>query len=545
MASLKIHFHTIPVDDLSKDPPEEIEVSELVSPGMNLVSIRETEPIANFGIVLEPGEHTGLSADGKAIVATCYGYPHNAIRSEGGKQYVRVALTPLFLKSDDLMEARINLYPPLPRAVLPDVTEILAMLEQSGIIFGVDGAAIHYARAKVEETGLPVDDIVIARGKAPLRGKDAYLRFEVEVGPLPGKLLGNGSIDFRERLMFVGVSSGQVLATKVSATPGIAGTNIAGEEIDAIDGKDLLVKVSDDTRFNDGDNTIRATAAGVLSMVNNDTIRVSSRQKIDGNIDYSTGNIRSQNAVEISGTILPDFMVSTKGNLVIGGDVQASKINSHGNVVVKGGILGPGAEVRVQGDADINYIEQGLLIAGGNILIRSSGYYSDIQAAGNIHCPEKVKLVGGEVVAGGSLIVGQLGSVAGKPLSAAVGTDPKRYRRYRILQHEYQDVLATIQNFYHRFGKKKNSKSSISALEEKLTKLERELSRFNLIPGTPEDSLGEKQHFFSAATITVFGRLSAGCIIRIGNETLTIDRDMRKCRVCMDQASGAITLLSM
>lgn len=545
MASLKIHFRTMPVDDLSKDPPEEIEVSDLVLPGMSIVSLRETEQVDNYPIILEAGEYTEISADGKAIIATCYGYPHITLRSAEGKQYVRVGFVPLCMKSADLMEARLNIFPALPRAAVPGLSEVLLMLEQSGIIYGVDRAAIQFALDTVEETGLPVRNSVIARGKAALDGKDAYLRFEVEVGPLPGKLLGNGSIDYRERLMFVGVSSGQILATKVSAMPGSAGMNVAGEIIAAMPGKDLLVKVSDDTRYNDDDNTVRATAAGVLSLVNTDTIRVSSRQKIDGDVDYSTGNIRSQNAVDISGSILPDFMVSTKGNLVVGGNVQAAKINSHGNVVVKGGILGPGAEVRVQGDADINYIEQGLLIAGGNILIRSSGYYSDIQAAGNIHCPEKAKLVGGEIVAGGSVIVGQLGAAAGKPVNVAAGTDPRRYRRYRVLQQEYQEALTSVRKWYHRFGKKQKPKGSIAAIEEKLEKLERELSGFNLIPGTPEDSLGEKQHFFSAATISVFGCLAAESIIRIGNETVVIDRDMKNCKVSMDLASGAITFLSM
>jgi uncharacterized protein (DUF342 family) len=544
MAPLKIHFRTMHVDDLSKDPPEEIEVSGLVLPGMVLVSLTEKESVVSR-IVLEPGEHTGISNDGNALVASCYGYPRCTIRSSEGKQYVRATLTPSISTSSDMMEARLRLYPPLPRTAVPGLPDILEMLKQSGINHGVDRAAIQFVLDKVEETGLPVENIVIARGKAPLDGKDAYLRFEVEIGPLPGKLLGNGSIDFRERLMFVGVSNNQVLATKVLATNGTDGVNIAGNSVGAKDGKDLQVKVSDDTIYNEGDNTVRATVAGVLSMVNNDTIRVSSRQKIDGDIDYSTGNIRSQNAVEVSGSIRPDFMVSTKGNLVVGGDVQAAKINSHGNVVVKGGILGPGAEVRVQGDADINYIEQGMLIAGGNILIRSSAYYSDIQAAGNIHCPEKTKVVGGDIVAGGSVIVGQLGSLAGKPVNVAVGTDPRRYRRYRILQQEYLSVLDNVQKWYHRFGKKKKSNKAIAALEEKLVKLERELTRFNLIPGTPEDSLGDKQYFFSAATLTVLGQLAAESVIRIGNETVAVSKDMKNCKVCMDQVSGALTFLSL
>ena len=40
----------------------------------------------------------------------------------------------------------------------------------------------------------------------------------MDVGPVAGKLMGDGSIDFRERRMFIGVNKGELIATKVLAT---------------------------------------------------------------------------------------------------------------------------------------------------------------------------------------------------------------------------------------------------------------------------------------------------------------------------------------
>lgn len=544
MASLTTHFRTLMVTDGSRQPPEEIEISELVSPGQLLVSLPDPTTKRSERISPQAGENTQISEDETGIAATCHGYPRAALSTSERGQTANISVLPLLRPSADLMEAYLNLLPPIPPAGLPEVQTLLDILAQTGVTYGVDGAAIERALRTVAESGLPVLNSLIARGKAPLHGKDATLRLEVEIGPSPGKLLANGTIDFRERMLFVAVSQDQILARKVPPAMGKPGMNLRGEPIAARDGKDLQVKVSEDTCYREEDGTVRATAPGVLTMVNNDTLRVSSQQRIEGDVGYSTGNIRSQNAVEITGSILPDFMVSTKGNLLVGGNIQSATVNSHGNIVVKGGILGPSSTIKVQGDADIFYIERSLLNAGGDIVIRGSAYYSTIAAAGNVQCPEKVKLVGGTLIAGGSLHAAQLGSASAEPIHVAVGTDPRRYRRYQDLQRSYRQALQEIQTWHARHGQgKKNGRAG--EMEERLRTLEQELSRFNLIPDSPEDSLGEHQYFYTEAQIVITGRITAGTSIRIGNDTTVVKRDLSKSRICMDRHSGAITFISL
>lgn len=544
MASLSTHFRTLTVTDTSRQPPVDIEISELVSPGQLLVSLPEATTKRSERIKPEAGDNTRISEDDTGVVATCHGYPAATLSTTERGQTANISVLPLLRLSDDLMEASLNLLPPIPPAGLPEVQTLLDILTQAGVTFGADSAAIENALTTVARTGLPFLNCLVARGKAPLPGKDATLRLEVEIGPSPGKLLANGSIDFRERKMFVAVSQNQILARKIPATAGKPGMNLRGEPIAAHDGKDLQVKVSEDTCYHEEDSTVRATASGVLTMVNNDTLRVSAQQRILGDVDYSTGNIRSQNAVEITGSILPGFIVSTKGNLLVGGSIQSATVNSHGNIVVKGGILGPSSNIKVQGDADIHYIEWGQLNAGGDIVIRGSAYCSTIATAGNVQCPEKVKLVGGTIVAGGSINAGQLGSTLADPIHVAVGTDPRRYRRYKDMQRSYKETLSEIQHWHTRHGQgKKNSR--IEEMEERLRILEQELSSFNLIPDSPEDSLGDRRYFYTEAQIAVTGRISAGTSIRIGNETTVVKRDLSKSRIRMDPHSGAITFISL
>ncbi|SHO49875.1 DUF342 domain-containing protein [Desulfopila aestuarii] len=541
MTSLTTHFRTITVTDASCDPPEEIEISELVKPGQLLVTRPDSNVKREETIRPVAGQNTQITKDETGIEATCHGYPEITIESGERGETAVVNVIPLFHISADMMEAHLTLQPPIAEQI--QLETLVDLLEQAGVKYGLDTEAIEKALRKTVATNLPVKHFIAARGKAPLHGKDAALRFEVDVGSTPGKELGDGSIDFRERNMFVPVSENQVIARKSPATAGIAGMNLTGEPLAARDGMDLQVKVSEEAIFNEEDGTVRATVSGVLTIVGKDTIRVSAQQKINGDVDFSTGNIRSHDAVHITGSILPEFMVSTKGDLLVGGNIQAATVNSHANVVVKGGILGPTSTLKVGGDADIHHIERSVLHAGGNIIIRGSSYYSEINAGGNIQGADKVKLVGGKVVAAGSITVGQIGSSAAEPIRVAAGTDARRYRRYQEMQQSYEKILKETQSWYTRHGHNKKN-SAIEAMEEEMAVIEKEISRFNLIPGTPEDSLGNPDCFYTEAKITVSSRISAGTIIRIGNETTVIKHELGKTRIYLDRATNAITITS-
>ncbi len=528
---------------MSSGDSENVFSGALVTTGQPLLTLPMLSNQKNSPVViLEAGEYTQLRSDGCELLSCCYGYPRITVAKKDDISVICASLIPLVEVSKDGMEARINLFPPLLEEDSPNLDIILLALKQQGVLYGIDRHALETVLIKLKEDGQPLLSQLTARGKAPVEGKDAYIRFEVEIGPLPGKILADGSIDFRERLMFVGVKKDQLLACKVPATKGHPGINLAGEQLEATDGKDIAVKISEDIHYCESDGTIRATVSGVLSVVGEDTIRVSSKQQIEGDVDFTTGNIRSNDSVDISGSVLPNFLVSVKGNVSIGGSIQSGSVNSHGNIVIKGGVVGRKSQIRVQGDADVQYIEKGLLAAGGNIVIRTGAYYSSIQAGGNIHCPENVKIVGGDVVAGGCLNCGQIGSPRSERIHIAVGTDPYRYMRYQDLQKEYHEALQETQRWYHRHGRMLKLPERMHDLEIKLRAIEQELSTLNLIPNTPEFSRGESAFFHTLASITTHTGITSGNIIRIGNEVLEIEHNLAGCIVKLDPKTAEIVI---
>jgi uncharacterized protein (DUF342 family) len=542
ISGVHVHCSSSSIVDLSFTESENPLPGALVASGQPLLSLPSEPGEETAAAILLAGENTELSEDGGEVSSRCYGYPRVTVTLKNDRLSVCAGVIPLVGVSDDEMEARLNLYPPLPEQSPPSIEMILLVLKQQGVLYGIDRHALKMAVRRLKDGGEPQLDQLIARGKAPKNGRDAYIRFEVEIGPLPGKVLADGSIDFRERLMFVPVKQNQLLACKVRATRGHPGTNLAGDRLEPMDGKDISVKISEDVMYTEEDGTIRATASGVLSVVGDDTIRVSSKQQISGNVDFGTGNIRSNDSVEITGSVHPGFRVSARGNVAIEGSVESAIVNCQGNIVIKRGVIGARSRIRVQGDADINHIEKGFLSAGGNVVIRSGAYYATLQAGGDIHCPENVKIIGGDVVAGGCIVCGRLGSPTAGPMQVAVGTDPHRYMRYLDMQRDYKDTLQEIQNWYTRHGRNKPLPEYVRDLEQDLRKIEKSLFSLNLIPNTPEDSLGDEVFFHNRATVTAHAGITAGNSVRIGNEMMELEFDIGGCIFRMDPKQGKITV---
>ncbi len=538
----ELHFNTGLFYNLTKELPGDKHIGALVTPGALLVTLSDFVPADSPLLDLEPGLNTLVTDDNK-IISSCYGYPHSEIVVESKeKSILRVSVLPLINKDESNMEAALWLLPFPGKNSQVDKNTVEAALVHQKVNFGVDRKAIESCLHQLAETGEPVINHLIARGRPPLHGKDAFLRFHIEIGPIPGKELADGSIDFRERRMFVGVEKGQIIATKVAFTIGSSGIDIEGNEISANPGKDLVVKVSDDASYNEEDQTIRATESGILSVVNNDSIRVMSKHLIQGDINYETGNIRSQNAVEITGTVLPKFVVSVSGDLLVGGNIQRAGVNSRGNIVVKGGVVGPNSSVNASGDGDFNYIERAYVSVGGNAVIRSAVYYSNLRVSGNLFGTEKTRLVGGTIIVGGSIKAGQIGAGSAKPILIGAGIVPKRFKRYKGLQLRHDGIVEKIQNMANRYGKVDQRDKKFNYYVKELEEIEKELQILNLMGHDAETVLRETGRYRCNATIEVSGLLAAGTTIRICNSIRVVEKDMDNVCARVNPTSGEIEL---
>jgi hypothetical protein len=367
----------------------------------------------------------------------------------------------------------------------------------------------------------------------------------VEIGPIAGKLLRNGKIDFRDRKAFVAIEQNQLIATKVPATDGTPGKNVLGEKIPARPGNDSTLSTSGDVDFIPETREIRAKCSGILSVVNDNNIQVSAKQVINGDIDYSTGNIESKNAVEITGSVLPGFNVSARGDIAVVGNIQAAQVVSKANVIVKGGLVGEDSNIKAKGDVDITFVEKGNIEAGGLIVVRKQSYYSEIQAAGSIHCSEQSRIVGGALVSGESITCGDVGAPNAKAATLAAGVSGSRYGLFSMLQRKEAELEELLSEYRQRHGAQALQQPKFKKTAKELEEIQSKLKKLNLLPGTAEYSRMEPMMNSSSAEISVFGGIIAGTTVRIGNVSMTLDSDCTASTFMLDDSNLRIRTIPL
>lgn len=533
-----LHFISERLQTTEDGPASEEYTSEVIIKNQKLISKDSSDNTTE----LLPGANTVLSEDGNAIVSLVTGYPFIENEQNGQPLSAQVHMVPLVHIQPDKMRASLALYPtPSGKAPLcPE--ELETILHEEGINYGIDQAMLYECTEKLVHLKQIENNIPIARGILPVDGKDAFLRFEMEIGPLPGTILRDGTIDFRERKIFTGVNKDQVIAERVPETRGTPGVNVFGEEIAQQPGKDINVKVSGDASYSPETGQVIATKAGVLSAVKGAVITVCAKQLIAGDVDFSVGNIESKNCVDIKGDILPGFTVKTKGDLRIGGNIQSATILCQGNVVVKGGLLGINSRLDSLGDADINFVERSKMTVGGKITLRKGAYYSEITAGDDILCPADSKIVGCVFCCAGNFLGGDVGSSQGQAATIAAGVDGKRYRKYEELQQQIHNIEDTLITLRARKGEKSTADELYQQYEYELQHVRSSFKKLNLIPKTPAYSRNEPAFSSSGARITIHGIAAIGTKLHIGNLTSTLVDECSAVQFSIDKRLGQIVV---
>ena len=368
-------------------PMEKLPITKLVKKGQVLVEFNDTDLPGTDKLLRRSviaGANSYFSEDNNQVLTDVTGYPKidfcPVLESE--EKTLDVSVEPLFDLSKDRMEAAITIKPLLYNYTLLSSEDLYELLTSSGIAEGVVYKELKLVKKLIREGFSDSDRIVLARGREPIAGTNAYLKFKLEIGPIAGELLKDGRIDFRERKIMVPVSAGQVIAIKVPSTVGRPGVTVLGGRIAQRPGRDLEIKTSGDALYSPEKLQVLATSDGVLSVVHDNVIKVCSKLVIPGDIEYSTGNIESRNSVVIHGSVFPGFQVETDGDLEIRGSVTSTQVSSLSNIVIKGGVVGNVSSVTAFGDVDILFIEQGQIDCGGNCVIRKQCYYSYISLLG-------------------------------------------------------------------------------------------------------------------------------------------------------------------
>ena len=223
---------------------------------------------------------------------------------------------------------------------------------------------------------------LIASGKPVENGTDGYYEYFFDTEHKSEfKIEEDGTMDFEGVDLIQQVHVGDKIAIYHKATKGNDGFNIYGEIVKAQNGKEVPILKGDGFMIMSDRVTYVAKYSGAISMDEG----VVSIQKIMilPEVKITDRKITYDGVVFVKGDVNSGSEISATGDVVIGGHLESSAIESGGNVIVAGGATCPvRGSIVARGDVTAKFFD-GAVIKGKNIF---SNYFINctIEARGEI-----------------------------------------------------------------------------------------------------------------------------------------------------------------
>jgi len=278
------------------------------------------------------------------------------------------------------------------------------------VTFGIDELACSRIANALADPRFTSAAILFAEGVPPTHGEDAEWILSFEPHVQPGTLRDDGTFDFRQRQLFTAVKTGDVIASKKSATAGREGTTVTGDSIPARDGRDATTVLGEGVVESE-DGKIRAVRDGVVKHVAGKLFDVVDHSVHSGDVDLRSGHLDTGGSLKVNGSVMVGMVVRAGGDVEVTRNVDGGSVFSDGSVTVGGDLVSRGGAVlSARGSAVVRRIQGATAQSGQLFVVQKDSVASDIGAA---EIQIAGRLVGGVARAETRLEVRKAGSPRG------------------------------------------------------------------------------------------------------------------------------------
>ena len=284
------------------------------------------------------------------------------------------------------------------------------------------------------------ETVQIAIGKYPVDGENGWYEyfFDTSRKRMP-KILDDGSVDFQNIDWYSEVKKDQKLAYYHSAGKGEPGHTVTGDRIAPKRGKELPALRGKGFYTSQDKKTYFASTDGRVEVVGN-KLEVSQIVLLQ-DVNMSTGNIRFDGNINITGNVSNGVTIEAGGDVIIGGFVENCNIIAGGDVIIKKGanLNGTGCIV-AGGTIEAKFFETAKVRAGVSI---KAGYVlnSDLYCDGTIDVLGKKGLIlGGTVFAAKEIRVTNLGNELGVRTIVKLGVSDEMRKTKRDIDNKLLDL---------------------------------------------------------------------------------------------------------
>lgn len=430
-------------------------------------------------------------------------------------------------------------------------------------------------------------EIVIAQGKAPKNGIDAFMiwknenlqeadnkehimarrlgrvHYELNDGEQEqeqeneevlydeeGNIIRQPGVDleqvnFYEMNSRFNVLKGDLIGTYYPPTEGLAGLDVQGKPISVRTGKNLKVKAGRNVVVSADKREWRSEIDGRV-IYDGKRVGVEEVLLINKNVDFSIGNIDFTGTVRVGGNIPDLFIVKSRLDLDVDGLIAGATIECGGELNVNGGIAQRGkGSILSHGNITAKFINNANVRCHGDITVAKEALNNDIVGARNIIC-DHGKIAGGTIMVARDVFVKILGSEQGTKTVIGVGRDifeeekiPGIEKKIRATHKKVEEINAKISPFIPMMKRLEHKRREaltelmykVSEMEMEIADLQKRIDDFNL-------------RDFTVNSITVYGTLHEGVTVSIGPIVHRFDESRTgPIRIRADKATSSIVVV--
>ncbi|PHV13158.1 DUF342 domain-containing protein [Chitinimonas sp. BJB300] len=337
----------------------------------------------------------------------------------------------------DKMNVLLTLVAPQGGKSMAD--EVRPAMQAQGIVFGIQEEALAATLAAGQG-----EQVLIAVGIPPQEGESAHFDSLIEAlraahGHVEGEVAEDAAIDYHDLGNLLIIHAGTPLMRRTPAVLGVPGTDVFGISVPPkpVSDPPFSANLKGSAPAANDSNELVALIDG-QPVPGSDGVDVNPLVEAD-QIDIETGNVKFDGTVQVKGDVKAGMHIHARGDVVIGGTLEAAEIIAGGNVVVQGGIVGRAdvqtgaqgggvetATIRCEGSVQAKFVEHGVVEARGDILIERAVRQSELSAGHNVTVGASGSghIMGGRVRAGLTVRTGTLGASSETPTHIQVGFDP-------------------------------------------------------------------------------------------------------------------------
>lgn len=218
-----------------------------------------------------------------------------------------------------------------------NLEDLLAALAAKGVVVGINKHVC--AEACRDPKPAP---FVAAVGEPFVPGKDGDVQFLVPMERIVDLPLDKLQVDFRETVKMPDAKIGQAIAIKRDPIPGTPGKSVTGAVLPAPRCKDPHFRAGKGVEIKtDGPiKTAVALVAGCpMFSEESGVVAVEPVMTYKGDVDLSSGNVRSSGSLNILGSVTDGMKVECEGNLDVGGQVTGAAVKCWGTIHARGNVF--------------------------------------------------------------------------------------------------------------------------------------------------------------------------------------------------------------